>query len=104
VTKNKKIYGNPIIIKNYTPCDSMSDLSALYLSHENIELFESLNEMAKSTSTVLICETQGQSEKGSAVNFVWVDSQLGFEINVQSFETTNMSISNYLQSLAININ
>jgi hypothetical protein len=104
LTSSRKINGKPISVVKFNPGGDVSSLCLLFLSHDNIELFDSLNPDVQNNAAILVGETPGLAKKGAALNFSRAQGRLGFEMNLETIESMGVKTSNTLKLQAMLVN
>lgn len=103
ITTGKKAGSQNIVVKKFKNPDELSDCHILFLGtgQSGGSKFEMV--MAKTTgkSTLIVTERAGMAKKGSVINFVVQAGKIKFELNKTNATDHNLTISSYLENLAI---
>ena len=91
-----------IEIRTITNVEAAGKCHILFLPTENMTQFNDIGSRLKGHGTLLVTEKEGMIKKGSAVNFVVVDSKIKFQLSKSNAEKQKLKISHELEALAVN--
>ncbi|MFI5151400.1 MAG: YfiR family protein [Bacteroidia bacterium] len=91
-----------IEIRTVSNIEGAGKCHILFLPTENIAQFADIGMKLKGHGTLLVTEKEGMIKKGSAVNFVMVDSKIKFQLSKINAEKQKLKISHELEALAVN--
>lgn len=100
----KRKIGNRNIEVKKVALEEISSCNIAFVPEENIKHISSISGNIKNKGVLLISESPGMSKKGAAINFIFIDGKLKFEINKSAASQANLSISTELIKLGIPIN
>jgi len=63
-----------------------------------------LLEKLAGNNTLIVTESEGSLDKGSAINFVSVDGIMKFEISREGLKRNNLMTSSVLERMAVSVN
>lgn len=89
------------VIKKFTSAADLSDCHVVFIDKSKSNEFEAVNAKVKGKGTLVITDKAGLGEKGSAINFKYVDNKLKFELNQKAVEAANLKVAGSLTSMAI---
>ena len=99
----KKIEGRGFVLKRLRWSKDGKDLkecNILFISSSEAAHNDELIQILKGTSTLSIGDTAGFAKRGGIINFVLEDSNVRFEINLESAKQADLNISSRLLSVA----
>jgi hypothetical protein len=100
----KMAQSQKIEIKSLNSLESTAKYHILFIPSENVAQFPDAIAKLKGHGTLLVTEEKGMIKKGSAINFVTVDSKIKFQISITNAEKQHLKISRELEALAIKDN
>ena len=89
------------VIKKCSTINEIGGCNVIYVGTEAVDSFEELKGVLSKSPTLLITNTPGLGQKGSAINFVRKENKQLFELNKRVIEEANLKVSNKLTGLAI---
>lgn len=98
----RTINGKPIEVVNYN--GSINSVNLLFLSKNNIDQFDTISKEAIDNAVVLVTESDGLAKRGAAINFTNAGGKLKFELNQQTLNSSGVSASGSIKSLAVLVN
>ncbi len=105
ITQGKMAGSQKIVVKYFKEPEEINSCHILFVaarvSGEN--KFNEILSRTQGTSTLIVTERSGLAEKGSTINFVIQEGKMKFELNNSKASESNLVVSNYLKSVAINI-
>jgi hypothetical protein len=91
-------------IKSLSSVEAASKYHILFISKENIGQFNEISTKLKGRGTLVVTELPGMTKKGSAINFVVVDSKIKFQLSKPNAEKHYLKVSRDLEALAVKEN
>jgi hypothetical protein len=89
------------VIKKFNSAADLDNCHVVFIDKSKSGEFESVNAKVKGKGTLVITDKAGLCEKGSAINFKFVDNKLKFELNQKAVEAANLKVAGSLTSMAI---
>ena len=89
------------VIKKFNSAADLDDCHVVFIDKSKSGEFEAVNAKVKGKGTLVITDKAGLGEKGSAINFKYVDNKLKFELNQKAVEAANLKVAGSLTSMAI---
>jgi hypothetical protein len=89
------------VIKKFNSAADVTDCHVVFIDKSKSGEFEAVNAKVKGKGTLIITDKAGLGEKGSAINFKFVDNKLKFELNQKAVEAANLKVAGSLTSMAI---
>lgn len=89
------------VIKKFNSAADVTDCHVVFIDKTKSGEFEAVNARVKGKGTLIITDKAGLGEKGSAINFKFVDNKLKFELNQKAVEAANLKVAGSLTSMAI---
>ncbi|MCS6973784.1 MAG: YfiR family protein [Cyclobacteriaceae bacterium] len=89
------------VIKKFNSAADVTDCHVVFIDKSKSSEFEAVNTKVKGKGTLVITDKAGLGEKGSAINFRFVDDKLKFELNQKAVEAANLKVAGSLTSMAI---
>ncbi|GIV37193.1 MAG: hypothetical protein KatS3mg032_1572 [Cyclobacteriaceae bacterium] len=89
------------VIKKFNSAAEVTDCHVVFIDKTKSGEFEAVNAKVKGKGTLIITDKAGLGEKGSAINFKFVDNKLKFELNQKAVEAANLKVAGSLTSMAI---
>ena len=101
----KKFGFQDVVIKDFKNTDEITDCQVLFVSsYANFSRHASEILAKVGKNTLVVCESEGATDSGAAINFVIRDSKLKFEIKKANAAKAGLQISSKLESMASAIN
>jgi hypothetical protein len=91
-------------IKSVNTLESAGKYHILFISKETLVQFPEIIAKLKGRGTLLVTEKEGMTKKGSAINFVIIDSKIKFQLSKQNAEKHALKVSRELEALAVKEN
>ena len=104
MSSTKQVFGQPIEVKKFADANALQKCHILYIPKGCSVPFSSVVAKVKPFSTLLVTDTEGMAQKGSAINFVVMQNRQKFELNQANAVKYNLKVSNSLEALAILVN
>jgi hypothetical protein len=104
MSSSKQVFGQPIEVKKFTNSSALQKCHILYVPKGSSDSFSSIVSKLQPYSTLLVTDTPGMAQKGSAINFVVMQNRQKFELNQANAVKYNLKVSNSLEALAILVN
>lgn len=92
--------GRSIVVKRLTPGDPLAGVHILFVGPSEVERLAQWARDAQAHSTLLVTDSRGALERGSAINFVLVDRRVRFEISLDAAEKSSLKLSSRLLAVA----
>lgn len=89
------------VIKKFNSAADVTDCHVVFIDKSRSGEFDAVNAKVKGKGTLVITDKAGLGEKGSAINFKYVDNKLKFELNQKAVEAANLKVAGSLTSMAI---
>jgi hypothetical protein len=99
IVAGRSVAGHPVAVKRLTESDSTHGLNMLFAGRDAPRLAQILR-AAQSQGTLAVTEVDHGLEMGSVINFVPLDSRLGFEVSLDSADRSGHRISSRMLSVA----
>ena len=100
----KKVGLRTIEVKKLSALNEAATCNILFIPENSSARLEEATENTRNKGVLIITETPGMVKKGSAINFIFVDGKLKFEINKNAASQSNLNISSELFRLGISVN
>lgn len=104
IANTEKVNGKKIIIRKYNKLEDIGFCHILFIPQNCGLLLDDIVVDPDLKRTLTISETEEYAKKGTAINFVEVDSKLKFEVNMNTLHSAGIKASSQLLKLAIIIN
>jgi hypothetical protein len=88
----------PIVVRRLQRSDSLKDVHLLFIDRSEMQQLERAARGAP--SALIVTEWPGALQQGSVINFTQINSQLRFDISLESARQRNLRISSRLLSVA----
>lgn len=98
-----KVGLQPFKIMRYNNVTEIGKCHILYIANEKSSSLSSALTKVKNHSTLIVTESEGLALKGSAINFVSVNSKQRFELSKSNAGRYGLQVSSSLNALAIMI-
>lgn len=96
----KKIGNKNFVVKKFCNVDEIRQVQVLFISRSEKYHLPEILEFLKDRNILTVGDTKGFAEKGVLVNFIEKKGNIGFEINIDAKNRTNLNISSHLLRLA----
>ncbi|MEO8111622.1 MAG: YfiR family protein [Ginsengibacter sp.] len=103
IAATKTVQNKKIIIRRVSKPDEITSCNVLFISADNTYPLSSIL-ATTGRGTLIVSETPGYANMGTAINFVIVNDKLKFEANVKSINDEGLKASSQLLKLAIIVN
>ncbi len=90
-----------IIITHFKKAEEISFCNILFIPKNSSIPLETVLEKAASKGTLIVSEKEGCGKKGTAINFLIINSKLKFEANMKALNDAGLKVSSQLLKLAI---
>ena len=101
LTKDKYVGTQKFVIRNFNNVDELSDCHILLIASDKKSSINSVTTKYKDKHTLIISETKGLNNQGSAIDFMVVDNKLRYTVNLQNAEKYNLTVSKSLVDMAL---
>jgi len=103
LTAGKKVAGQNIVIKNLNRLDEVGKSNILFIGHWQSRLINDILTKLGSASTLIVSETDGMLDKGSAINFIIMEGTIKFEINLTNIKKRQLKVDPRIGQLAYKV-
>lgn len=104
LAKNRTVGNQKIVIKEINnPSDGL-DCHIIFVPRNKSNHLAALTEKISGKPTLVITEKEGMALQGSAINFVFVDGKLKYELNKALIDKAGLKVMPDLVKLAILVN
>jgi hypothetical protein len=104
ITRNKKVNGQPIVIKRLSPNAKSYNAHILFIADEESNSTRYIAGVVSGKGTLLVSERHGLVERGACINFIVIGDNLKLEIGKTNIERQNLNIASELLSLGKIVN
>lgn len=101
LTSNKKVGMQTMVVKRFTSPGEITDCHMLFISADNSTKINEINGRLINKHTLIISESDGLIDSGSAIDFLIVDNKLRFKMNIGNAEKYDLAVSKSLQDMAM---
>ena len=103
LAKRKKIFGQNIVIKEFSSVSSIAQCHVLYISSEYARYLPEIVVKIGTHPTFLISDRKGSIEKGAAINFLMQGNKLKFEIKKDNAIRQRLKVNKTIEKLAVKV-
>ncbi len=96
----KQLHGKKIVIKPLKNVNEISDCNILYISKSNQGRIEALSKFANDKNILVVSESLGGIQKGSAVNLLPIGDKVVYEISKTYIKKHSLKANDKLYTLA----
>ncbi len=93
-----------ILIRRFLPINELKSCHLVFINTLSAEGIDNLASEIKNSPVLVVSSNEEISHPLVAINFLKINNQIRFEINLSAFERTGVKISSELLNLAINVN
>lgn len=104
VVNTKTVNNKKIIIRQYTNVEEINNCNMLFIPENTNISLEELLDLSISKKILTISEKEGYGKQGTAINFVKLNENLKFEINIKTLKSLGLKASAQFLELALIIN
>lgn len=101
LTAHKKVGMQTMMVKRFTTPEELSDCHILLISADNSSNINEINRRLANKHTLIISESNGLINQGSAIDFLIVDNKLRFKMNIDNAQKYNLTVSKSLLDMAL---
>jgi hypothetical protein len=101
ISKDKKVKGKTITVKEYQNLDEMGFCNILFIPDKSSYPIEKILSKYEGKPVLIISENEGYGKKGTHFNFVMVENKLKFQVNLKAIKRSGIIISSFLLQHAI---
>jgi len=101
IATKEKVGTRNIVIRQFRTVGDIEFCHILFIPKTTKTLLPHILTKVKNTNILLISENEGFARQGTAINFVFVENKIKFEINQQTLEQVGIDASSQLLRLAI---
>lgn len=100
---NKQIGSQQIEIRKLSKTLNISPCHVLFIGVEYADLLGEISKALKDQPILIVAEKVGSLEMGAILNFVVIDSQYRFEVDLKNAENRELFIGSTIKSLALRV-
>lgn len=100
---SKKIGSQQIEIRKLSQTLNINKCHVLYVGKESTDILSEIAESLKDKPTFIVTDEEGALEKGSALNFEFVNGQWRYALKLKNATDKRLYIGSTLKSLAIKV-
>jgi hypothetical protein len=100
---NKQIGSQQIEIRKLSKTLNISPCHVLFIGGEYTEMLPEITNALKGQPILIVAEQDGSLEKGAILNFVVIDHQYRFEVDLKNAENRELFIGSTIKSLALKV-
>lgn len=100
---SKKIGSQQIEVRKLSETLNINKCHVLYVGKESMDMLSDIAETLKDKATFIVTDEAGSLEKGSALNFEFVNNQWRFALKLKNATDKGLFIGSTLKSLAIKV-
>lgn len=97
----KPIRGRIILAKGFESMENLESCHILFVDQSEKDNLQQILNKIKSKSILTVSDMPGFAQRGGIIDFIEIDNQIRFEINLQAARQTNLIISSKLLNLAM---
>lgn len=101
IAKTKTLYDKKIIVKQFTKPEEIDRCNILFIPENTSIPLSKILDQARSKNILTISEHEGYGQMGSAINFVTINNNLKFEVNLKTLEALGLKASAQFLKLAV---
>lgn len=99
-TANKTVGSQQIMIKKFESATEIGVCHILFVPFAKTKMLPEITQGLGSKSTLIICEKNGATDEGAAINFIVVADKLKFEIKPSNASSKSINMSSKLSEMA----
>lgn len=100
IAPGRSIAGHPIAVKRLGEGESLRGLAIVFVGRAAAARIPAVARAAQRDNVLVVTESEGALEQGSAINFVVLEDRVGFEVSLEAAERTGHRISARLLAVA----
>ncbi len=100
IASTKNVAGKSIRVENYSSANGIGNCNILFVCSSHSGQIGSALGRIGNKNILLVSDSPGSIGKGSAINFVFNDNKLGFEIKSAVAKQKGLKVSSSLENLA----
>ncbi len=100
IAPGRSVDGHPLALKRVGEGDSLRGLAIVFVGAAAAERIPAIVRAAQRDNVLVVTESEGALEQGSAINFVPAGDRIAFEVSLEAAERTGHRISARLLALA----
>lgn len=104
IANSEKVNGKKIVVRRYNTLEDIGFCHILFIPQSCSLSLNDIIDDPDLKRTLTISEKEEYAKKGTAINFIEVDSKLKFEVNMNKLKSAGIKASSQLLKLAIIIN
>ncbi len=94
----RMVGGHPVVVRRVKPGDSLSDVQLLFIGGEKPDRAQA--HAAQQAGVLVVTESPDGLEAGGAINFVFANDHVGFEVSLDAAQKSGHRISSRMLSVA----
>jgi len=99
IVQGKSVHGHPAAMRRVKEGESLAGVHVLFVGRGLMNL-RGILRGAQQPGTLLVTDVDRGLEMGSAINFVFADDRVGFEVSVEAAERNGLKISSRMLNVA----
>jgi YfiR/HmsC-like len=103
LTSGKSVGSQTIVIKNLNTVDQLTNSHILFVGHWQSRSMSNILAKINGNNTLIISESEGMLDAGSAINFVIRDNGIKFEINLSNARKKGLKVDPRIRELACKV-
>lgn len=100
IVQGKTISNRPVVLKRYQRIEQAREAHILFISETENSEMENILETLKGSYVLTVSERNSSMQNSGMINFIIVDNNVRFEINLASAEREGLKVSSKLLNLA----
>lgn len=101
IARTKTVNNKKIIIRHFYTAEEIGECDILFIAENSKIPLQKILDKTKSKNTLTISEQDGYAKRGTAINFIIVNSKLKFEANTKAISSAGLTASAQLLKLAV---
>lgn len=101
LTVNKKVGMQTMVVKRFSTPGELTDCHILLIASDKSSKISEINRRLANKHTLIISESDGLINSGSAIDFLIVDNKLKFKMNINNAEKYDLIVSKSLLDMAM---
>jgi hypothetical protein len=101
LTANKRVGMQRMVVKKFSTPEELTDCHMLLIAADKSSRINEINRRLANKHTLIISESDGLINSGSAIGFLVIDDKLKFKMNVNNAEKYDLIVSKSLLDMAM---
>lgn len=97
---DKEVKGRQLVVKHFPRLQDIEYCHVLFIGGSEKKHLKQILKRLNGNSTLTVSEIEGFGHLGGMINFIFLENRIGFEINPNAAEETQLKISSKLLRLA----